>query len=83
LDNNEIAAKIRAELEASNAKLGADLNSILTTGALPAPQAVAAPDAAQPDLRSIATGPALPQHKIGAFRDRLSAALRVATPPSK
>jgi hypothetical protein len=76
LDSSEIAAKIKADLEASNAKLTANLNSLLKPEIPAAPQPVVVPAVPQPVAQPIATGSALPRHQIGGFRDRLSAPRR-------
>ena len=63
---DEIASKFRADFEASSAKLNASLKSLFE------PKAPAAPQRLTPQP----TGAALPKHRIGEFRDRLTAPLR-------
>jgi len=66
---DQLAAKMQADLKQGQAKLGADINSLFQRGTSAPPQR------AQARIQS--GGTALPKHRCGEFRDRLSAPLRI------
>lgn len=66
---DQLVAKMQADLNQSQAKLGADINSLFQRSTSAVPQRVQA--------RVQAGGAALPKHRLGEFRDRLSAPLRI------
>jgi hypothetical protein len=65
---SEIAARVKADLEANTANLNASLKSLFESKMPAKPQPVG-PHAS--------VGSALPRHRLGAFRERLRATLHI------
>ena len=74
---SELVSKFQADFAASNAKFNASLISLFGPKAAAAPQPVGPVTPITSGKHTKPAGLVLPKHRIGEFRDRLAAPLRV------